>query len=122
MEFDNKPINLTIFIEAGFNQSISYIDDDGAVIDLSGYTAKMDIRKTRNSEEAVVSIDTDEGITITGSTGKIDIAITPDMLAEVEEGNYVYDLFLITGGVPESSPVIFGNILIAHSVTKGMVA
>lgn len=62
---------------------------------LSGYTARMKIKETSESEEVIELTETD-GITLSGTSITITIAAADS--AEIDGGRYLYDLKLITSG------------------------
>ena len=90
-----------------FDRSFVYRDDNGAVINLSGYSAAMKVRKfypatslqAAYSDAAVVSISSGTGeITLTALTGQVDISIPSATTAAVPPGTYNYDIELTSGG------------------------
>ncbi len=86
--------------------------------DLTGYTVKMQVRVTVDSEEVVLEISTEEdNVTITPLEGKIAINVPSEVTAEILAGMYVYDLNLIDAD-EESRRVLQGKFEVTASVTR----
>ena len=66
-----------------------------ATVDLSNYTAAMDIRRKQSDSAALIALTSGSGITLGGSAGTIVIARTDTQTAAVTPGPGVWDLELI---------------------------
>lgn len=89
-------------IEQGstFTRTITYTDSAGEAIDLTGYTARMQIRETKESNSVLAELTTENsGITIVGATGTITLLITAAVTAKMSFSKAYYDLELIDGAV-----------------------
>lgn len=90
--------NLVVEQGATFNKVITYKDSNGTPINLTGYTAKMDIREGYNTSTSIISLNTTNSmITLGGDLGTISLLITAANTTLLKEGMYVYDLFIING-------------------------
>ena len=92
---------LHIVIEQGttFNPVFTYKDSLGAVIDLTGYTARMQIRLKKTSTAFIHEITTaGSGITLGGVLGTITLLITDVETAAFTFTTGVYDLEIISAG------------------------
>lgn len=73
-----------------FRLELTFNDDANAVLDLTGYVWKLDVRETDTSASAIIEDDsfsysgTDEGV--------LTITASPATMAEIDGGLYVYDL------------------------------
>jgi len=95
-----------------------YLNPDDVPIDLTGYTARMQLRQDYNSETADLTLSTaGGGISIVGSTGTITVIATDEQTELLESGFYLYDLELSSGGVV--SRLVQGQLTIAEQVTRG---
>lgn len=65
-----------------------------APVNLTGYTAALQIRSLPDSPSAVLSLTTGSGITLTALTGQIDVHATAAQTTNIDEGTYYYDLEL----------------------------
>lgn len=115
-------LSFPIVIDQGatFDLPIIYQDSGGNVIDLTGYTAKMQVRETPEATGSpLVDLSSpSNGITITGASGKIEIIISSSLTAAlVAPANAWYDLFITSpGGITEK--LLFGAVTIYPAVTK----
>jgi len=109
---------LTIDQGATYSQTITWKDPSKNAIDLTGYTARMQIRGKRTSTSATLSLTTENGgITLGDAEGTIALYISATDSAALEVGTYVYDLELIepSGGVQR---LLMGNFLVRGEVTR----
>ena len=83
-------------------------------LDITGYTAKMQMRPEPNDPTAVLTLQTGSGITITGATGQIDLFATATQ-TNIDQGPYYYDLEIYTG--PNVTRVIQGQIVVSAEIT-----
>lgn len=102
-----------IHIDQGANWSLSltWKDDTGTPVNLTGYTARMQIRKAYNDSTVKLSLTSSSGIVLGGAAGTVAISATKtqtagisvDYLALFYHDNkpsqkMVYDLELETSG------------------------
>lgn len=109
---------LDIEIEQGatFNLTFLYEDGVGQPIDLTGMTARMQLRRQYSSSEFILNLTTENGgITIEALTGTITIFISaPD--TAVLTGSGVYDLELINGSIVNR--ILSGSFIICPEVSR----
>ena len=110
----------TYDFEAGqgetFDRTVTWKIDNVAV-NMTGYTARMQVRKTHRSTSPIVSLTQASGLTLGGSAGTIQIVISATATAALTAGRYVYDLELVSaGGVV--TRVIKGSIEFTPEVTR----
>lgn len=110
--------NTTIDQGSVWDLTIVYQDSSGNPINLTGYTAAMQLRQNYNSDVADLTLTTSNGgLTITGATGTIQVSATPTQTGLLTAGFYVYDLELTLGS--DVSRLIQGQITVAEQVTRG---
>lgn len=88
---------LDLYIEQGatYYQPIAWKDGSGNAVNLTGYTARMQIRKTVNSTTVIIELNTENGrITLGGAAGTVTLNITAEDTADLEQFAGVYDLEL----------------------------
>jgi len=105
-----------IFIDQGanFSTTVTISDSDGSALDLTGYTALAQIRKTYESTTATnftVTFDSDR------TTGKITISLSDTQTSALEYGRYVYDL-VITDVSATKTRVVEGIATVNPSVSR----
>ena len=104
---------LTLEQGATFSTTINVEDTNGAAVNLSGYTANSQIRKSYYSTTA-----NSFTATVTGTAnGEITISMTAANTANLNPGRYLYDL-LITAPNATKTRVVEGIIVVSPSITK----
>ncbi len=96
----SKRLDVTCRKGDTFSLVINVTDAAGAVVDLTTYSFKMEVRATDTSEDSTI---TDDQLTITGtSLGVITITISSSVMAVIASGLYTYDLQTIVSGVTQT--------------------
>ena len=104
-----------LFIDQGtdFSVTVDVSDATGGVLDLTGYSASAQIRKTYGS-----STKTDFATNLgTPSQGKVTMSLTDTVTSALESGRYVYDLNITSGG-GVTTRVVEGQAIITPGVTR----
>lgn len=109
--------NFTMDQGSNWDLNVVYKDANGNPINLTGYTAAMQLRQNYNSDTAVLTLSTSNGgITITGAQGKLVLSATAIQTGALDAGFYVYDLEITSGGVV--TRLIQGQVTVAGEVTR----
>lgn len=88
-----------------------------APLDITGYTAQMQLRSTPATVNPVLTLTTENGgIIITGATGNIQLYATATQTGAINEGPYDYDLEIYQGS--SVTRVIQGQITVSAQVTQ----
>lgn len=92
-------LNLTIEQGTTWSQPLTWEDSAHDPVDLSGYTAAMQIRGgyTDDDDTVVVELADGDGITLGGVAGTIDLALSAEATAAIGRGRYRYDVELTAG-------------------------
>ena len=112
-------VNLNIPQGSTWSQSIQWkVGDPAEPVDLLGYSARLQIRPSRNSSTIVAEISTpDNGIVITPLDGLFTLSLDAADTAAIAGGQYDYDLEAVsTDG--EVTRVCGGNVIINAEVTR----
>ena len=110
-------LNLNIDQGADFSTTINVTNINGMPIDLTTYTARMQVREKYTSPSAVVNITTENGgITLGGEEGTIDLDINATATSNLVAKEYVYDLELVSSSVV--TRLIEGKFIVTPEVTK----
>jgi hypothetical protein len=107
--------NITAYQGATYNLDITWAIG-GTAVDLTNYSAAMQVRENANAPVAVFSLTNGSGITLGGTAGTIGINISATAMASATAGFYAYDLELNSGG--EVTRLLQGNFEIVAEVTK----
>ena len=104
-----------LFIDQGtdFTVTVDVSDATGGILDLTGYSAAAQIRKTYGSSSKV-DFSTSTG---TPSQGKVTMSLTDTQTSALESGRYVYDLNITSGG-GVTTRVVEGQAIITPGVTR----
>lgn len=112
------PYDIEIEAGATFRLPIIWKDGDGVAVNLTGYTARMQIRPVANSPTVLASLTTENGgITLGGSTGEITLFMAPADTAAITRARGVYDLELQSGS-GEVTRLLKGCVTISPEVTR----
>ena len=102
---------------ATFTRTILYTDSAGDPIDLTGYTAAMQVRLKASTVSTITELSTgDSTITLGGAAGTIIMNLDAATMVGLTAGKYVYDLELYNGAVV--TRLIEGSFTIKAEVTR----
>lgn len=102
---------------ATFSRVITWKTTAGTPVDLTGYTAKMQVRVTYSSPSAVLTLSTAAGsIVLGGALGTITITGAASSMT-MDGNNYVYDLELTSSGGAVTR-LVMGNFTVRAEVTQ----
>ena len=108
--------DFTIDKGATFRANILYQDDSGTAINLTGYTASMQIRRTYKGS-VIHSLTTENGgIAITPLNGELDLLIEADDTDAFPALMGRYDLEITSG--TEVTRILEGRAIIKENVTR----
>jgi hypothetical protein len=112
--------NYDITIEQGatFQLNIVWKAPNGTPIDLTGYTARMQVREKVSSTATLLSLTTENGgIALGGAAGTIAVTAAATLTDDITTKRGVYDLELVSsGGVV--TRLIEGCVTISPEVTR----
>lgn len=108
------------YIEQGatFYQPIVWKDENDDPVDLTGYTARMQIRKTVKSTDPLISLTTTNGrITLGGAQGTVTLEIAAEDTADFTTFCGVYDLE-VEASDGTVTRLLEGQVEISREVTR----
>jgi len=91
-------------------------DSTGAPINVTGYTAALQIRTSPLAKTTVLSLTNGSGITITAATGLFAIHATAAQTTAITNGTYSYDMEINNGGI--ITRLVEGIIRVSPQVTR----
>lgn len=112
-------IDYDISTEQGSSLSrvVTYTDASGNPVNLTGYTARMQVRPRASSGYAYLTFTSPSGgITLGGTTGTITILVDGSVTSAVPAGRYVYDLEVVNGSYVDK--VMGGDFVLSAEVTR----
>jgi len=104
--------NLIIDQGTDYSTSINLTDADGNVINLSGYTANSQIRKTYSSSNSVAFTTS-----LDAANGVITLSLTDSQTANLVAGRYVYDV-IVNATNSVTSRILEGIVTVTPRVTR----
>jgi hypothetical protein len=104
-----------LYIDQGtdFSITVDVTDSAGDILDLTGYTASAQIRKTYGSSNVSTTFST----SISELNGQVTLSLNDTQTTGLESGRYVYDLN-ITSGDGQTTRVIEGQAIVTPGVTR----
>lgn len=104
--------NIFIDQHTDFSITVDVTDATGNVLNLTGYTAAAQMRKTYTSTNASATF----GTVVSASDGKVTLSLTDTVTGALEPGRYVYDMTVTSGST--TTRVIEGQAIVTPSVTR----
>ena len=102
---------------ATFSLQITYKDPSNQPINLTGYTARMDVRTKVKATTETIELTTENGrIALGGVLGTVTLSLTAAETAAIASGKYVYDLELVNGAAVIR--LIEGSFIVSPEVTR----
>lgn len=112
--------NYDFIIEQGstFRKQLTYTDSAGVVVDLTGYSARMQLRTKITDANIIISLtDLNSGITFDAPNGIINLFISDTNTAAFTFKTAVYDLEIIAPG-GDVTRLLSGTITLSKEVTR----
>ncbi|MDX2074739.1 MAG: hypothetical protein SFX19_10335 [Alphaproteobacteria bacterium] len=110
--------DFTIYQGATFNRVLTWKDENNDAVDLTGSTARMQLRESVDDADPFLSLTTENGgIALGGAAGTITLAISAADTAVITKTSGVYDLELVSaGGIV--TRLLAGKILVSKEITR----
>lgn len=108
-------LDLRMYQGATFRYVLTWLEDD-VPKNLTSYTARMQVREHINAATTILSISTDDDITLGGAAGTITIEVAASDTDDINPGLYVYDLELVTGSTV--TRLVEGTFMVSGEVTR----
>lgn len=109
-----------ITIEQGttFRLSLIWKDSEGDPVNLTGYTARMQMRRRHSATEKILDLTTQNGaIALGGAAGTIEVTVPATATDDISVRSGVYDLELVSAsGVV--TRLIEGGVTVTPEVTR----
>jgi len=108
-------VNFTCPQGSTFSRTLTY-KVNNTPVDLTGYSARLQVREYHYSDDFITSLTDVSGITLGGSAGTITVLMAASATQEFVPGSYVYDLELVAGGTV--TRLIEGKFSVTPEVTR----
>lgn len=97
--------------------NVTYENPAGTPVNITSYTAALQLRSLPESTTAVLSLTTGSGITITGASGLVAVHATAAQTGAIIAGDYYYDLE-ITSPQNIVTRLVQGQAVVNPQVTR----
>jgi uncharacterized protein YndB with AHSA1/START domain len=109
--------NFEVDQNATFSFVVEYKDNNGNAIDLTGASAKMQVRDVKGGTKLAVTLTSPSGgIVINGSLGKLTVTLTPTQTNKIFYPKSVYDIMVVDSNANKIK-LLEGFISLNRSVT-----
>ena len=112
-------LDLSCYQGANFDYTLTW-QTGGSAVNLTGYSARMQVRDSYDAGTAVVSLTSGTGITLGGTAGTIGLALSATATAALDgtpNTQYIYDLELVTGA-GYVTRLVEGRFMVYPEVTR----
>jgi hypothetical protein len=104
---------------ATFSKSIVWKDENGALINLTGWKARMHMRETVEAATPFLTLTTENGgITLGGAAGTISLLASAAATSAIQAKQGVYDLEMIAPDTVTVTRLLEGRVIIDQEVTR----
>ena len=111
--------NITIDQGSDFELSVILQEEDGTVNDLTNYSARAQLRKTKDAATISASFSTSIPAPTTGEIlVTLGNSVTSDLASSATVGEYFYDLEIFTSDDSIARRVLQGRVLVTQEVTR----
>jgi len=107
--------NITAYQGATYDLNLTWAIG-GTAVNLTNYTAAMQVRINPGDTNTILSLTNGSGITLGGTVGTIAVNVPSNTMGSATAGNYVYDLELNSGS--EVTRLLQGSFAIQAEVTR----
>jgi hypothetical protein len=107
--------NFTLYQGADFDRTFT-VTQGGTALNLTGYSAAMQVREAADSTATLLSLTSGSGITLGGTAGSVAVVITSAQSSAIASGSYAYDLELFSGA--QVTRLLQGAVNVSGNVTR----
>lgn len=97
--------------------NVTYENPAGTPVNITSYTAALQLRSLPTDSTYVLSLSTGNGITIQGAQGLVEVHATANQTRAIDEGTYYYDLE-ITSQSGIVTRLVQGQAVVSAEVTR----
>jgi hypothetical protein len=104
---------------ATFQGTITWKDSARSAYNITGYTARMQVRAETDSEDVVLELTTENGrLNVYGTQGRVDLTVPASVMTSIPADKYVYDLEVIAPVSGIVTRLTQGNFVVRPEVTR----
>lgn len=103
---------------SSFERIIEIKDSDGVVFSLTGYTARMQVRRDVDASSFLIELTNANGrLVINGALGAITMTLTPQLTAALTKDG-VYDLEIVKTSTGEVHKILRGEFRLEREISR----
>ena len=113
-----EEVNFKVVQGDTFKMRVTYTNPDTTAIDLTDFSAKMDVRNEPSGKILCATIDSTSGIDIDGPNGTLDIEFTPSQTRKFTTPSAAYQLKIINNDNGEQHTLVRGYLSVSAAVVR----
>ena len=111
--------NMCVYQGATFTKIITWKDDNGVLINLTGWKARMMMRETVESTTPFLTLTTENGgITLGGAAGTVSLLVSAATMSSIQAKQGFYDLELVAPDNVTVTRLLQGLVAVDPEVTR----
>jgi len=100
---------------ATFNLNFT-VQTDGTAWNFTGYTARMQVRKSTSAANALLDLSSGDGDITLNSVGEVSVTVDSATMSTIPAGRWVYDIEFTSAG-NEVTRLLEGRFIVTAEVT-----
>lgn len=113
-----EEVNFQVVQGDTFTMEVTYTNPNGSAINLTDFSAKMDVRDQPGGKILCASISSTNQIDIDGTNGKLTISFTPAQTRKFTTPSAAYQLKIINNNTGESTTLVRGYFSVNAAVIR----
>lgn len=114
-----EEVNFKVIQGDTFTIVVTYNNPDGSAVDITDFTAKMDVRDKPGGKVLCASANEEnQGIVIDGTNGKITVKFTPAQTKKFTLPNSAYQLKIINSATNTQTTLLQGYLQVSSAVIR----
>jgi len=113
-----EEVNFKVVQGDTFKMRVTYTNPDSTIIDISDFSAKMDVRNEPAGKILCARIDSNSGINIDGPNGILDIEFTPAQTRKFTTPSAAYQLKIINDSTGGQHTLVRGYLSVTGAVVR----
>jgi hypothetical protein len=113
-----EEVNFKVVQGDTFNIVVTYKNPNGSAIDLTDFTARMDVRDKPGGKILCASATENNGITISNADGEITVEFSPSQTKKFTLPNSAYQLKITNSNNGQQTTLLQGYLQVSSAVIR----